>query len=99
LHNAGKISATVAKELAYKEYDKFKIKQDKLYQSDNTSNKLIRSVIIMKKIKLDNFELKVIINSLNEMKSKLLNQNNDILQIIHNKKKIDLIKKNILYCR
>lgn len=99
MHNAGKISATVAKELAYKEYDKFKIKQDKLYQSDNTSNKLIRSVIIMKKIKLDNFELKVIINSLNEMKSKLLNQNNDILQIIHNKKKIDLIKKNILYCR
>jgi hypothetical protein len=34
LHNAGKISATVAKELAYKEYDKFKIKQDKLYKSD-----------------------------------------------------------------
>lgn len=28
------ISATVAKELAYKEYDKFKIKQDKLYKSD-----------------------------------------------------------------
>jgi hypothetical protein len=34
LHNAGKISAAVAKELAYKEYDKFKIKQDKLYKSD-----------------------------------------------------------------
>jgi hypothetical protein len=34
LHNAGKISATVAKELAYKEYDKFKIKQDKLMTSD-----------------------------------------------------------------
>ena len=34
LHNAGKISAKVAKELAYKEYDKFRIKQDKLYQSD-----------------------------------------------------------------
>lgn len=34
LHNAGKISHEVAKELAYKEYDKFKIKQDKLYSSD-----------------------------------------------------------------
>ena len=34
LQNVGKISATVAKELAYKEYDKFKIKQDKLYKSD-----------------------------------------------------------------
>ncbi len=34
LHNAGKISHEVAKELAYKEYDKFKIKQDKLYNSD-----------------------------------------------------------------
>ena len=28
----------------------------------------------MKKIKLDNFELKVIINSLNEMRTKLLSQ-------------------------
>lgn len=28
------ISAKVAQELAYKEYDKFKIKQDKLYKSD-----------------------------------------------------------------
>ena len=34
LHDAGKISAKVAQELAYKEYDKFKIKQDKLYESD-----------------------------------------------------------------
>ena len=34
LHDAGKISATIAKELAYKEYDRFKIKQDKLYKSD-----------------------------------------------------------------
>lgn len=34
LCNAGKISASVAKELAYKEYDKFKVKQDKLYKSD-----------------------------------------------------------------
>ena len=31
----------------------------------------------MKKIKLDNFELKVIINSLNEMRNKLLNQNKE----------------------
>ena len=34
MHNAGKISTSVAQELAYKEYDKFKIKQDKLYKSD-----------------------------------------------------------------
>ena len=34
LHNVGKMSASVAKELAYKEYDKFKVKQDKLYKSD-----------------------------------------------------------------
>ena len=34
LCNAGKISASVAKELAYKEHDKFKVKQDKLYKSD-----------------------------------------------------------------
>ena len=34
LRNAGKISALVAQELAYKEYDKFKVKQDKLYKSD-----------------------------------------------------------------
>ena len=34
LCNAGKILASVAKELAYKEYDKFKVKQDKLYKSD-----------------------------------------------------------------
>ena len=31
----------------------------------------------MKKIKLDNFELKVIINSLNEIRNKLLNQNKE----------------------
>ena len=31
----------------------------------------------MKKKKLDNFELKVIINSLNEMRNKLLNQNKE----------------------
>ncbi len=34
LHDAGKISAKVAQELAYKEYDKFKVKQDRLYESD-----------------------------------------------------------------
>ena len=34
LHSAGKISAKVAQELAYKEYNKFKVKQDKLYKSD-----------------------------------------------------------------
>lgn len=34
LHGAGKISHEVAKELAYKEYDKFKLKQDQLYSSD-----------------------------------------------------------------
>lgn len=34
LTNAGKISQKIAKELAYKEYDKYRIKQDKLYKSD-----------------------------------------------------------------
>ena len=34
LHNAGKVSTHVAQELAYKEYDKFKIKQDEIYKSD-----------------------------------------------------------------
>ena len=34
LQNLGKISATVAKELAYKEYEKFKVKQDKMIVSD-----------------------------------------------------------------
>lgn len=34
LHDAGKISAKVAQELAHKEYNKFKLKQDKLYKSD-----------------------------------------------------------------
>lgn len=34
LHGAGKISHEVAKELAYKEYDKFKVIQDKRYVSD-----------------------------------------------------------------
>lgn len=33
LHNAGKISAIVAKKLAYKEYDKFKVKQDYINQT------------------------------------------------------------------
>lgn len=34
LHNAGKISASVARELAYKEYDKYRVKQDKILVSD-----------------------------------------------------------------
>lgn len=34
LDNAGKISNEVAKDLAYKEYDKFRVKQDRLYKSD-----------------------------------------------------------------
>lgn len=34
LKNTGKISQKVAQELAYKEYDKFIIKQYKLYKSD-----------------------------------------------------------------
>lgn len=34
LQNAGKISQKVAQELAYKEYDKFKIKRDKMIISD-----------------------------------------------------------------
>ncbi len=34
LHNSGKISHKVAKELAYKEYDKFRKKQDRLLISD-----------------------------------------------------------------
>ena len=34
LYDAGKISHEVAKELAYREYDKFKVKQDRLYSSD-----------------------------------------------------------------
>mgnify|MGYP000257346661 CR=1 FL=1 len=49
LHNAGKISAGVAKELAYKEYDKFKVKQDKLYKSDfDKAAKPCRAQIIIK---------------------------------------------------
>ena len=34
LHGAGKISSKVAKALAYEEYDKYRIKQDKKYISD-----------------------------------------------------------------
>lgn len=34
LTNAGSISQKVAQELAYKEYDKYRLKQDKLYMSD-----------------------------------------------------------------
>lgn len=34
LKNAGRISGKLAQELAYKEYDKYRLKQDKLYVSD-----------------------------------------------------------------
>ncbi len=34
LQNAGKVSMVVAKELAYKEYDKFRVKQDRVLVSD-----------------------------------------------------------------
>ena len=34
LQNAGKISQKVAQELAYKEYNKFKARQDLIYESD-----------------------------------------------------------------
>lgn len=34
LKNSGKISQKVAQELAYKEYDKYRLKQDKIYVSD-----------------------------------------------------------------
>lgn len=34
LNDSGKVLAEIAKALAYKEYDKFRIKQDKLYKSD-----------------------------------------------------------------
>ena len=34
LKNAGKISQKVAQKLAYKEYDKYRLKQDKIYVSD-----------------------------------------------------------------
>lgn len=45
LHGAGKISSEVAKALAYKEYDKYQLEQDKKYISDfdnfiNQVNKL-----------------------------------------------------------
>ena len=34
LQNSGKISQKVAQELAYMEYDKYRIKQDKMFVSD-----------------------------------------------------------------
>lgn len=49
LHDAGKISHKVAQELAYKEYDKFRQKQDALYVSDFDkfieSTKLLETII------------------------------------------------------
>ena len=34
LNNSGKVSHKVAQELAYKEYEKYRVRQDKLYKSD-----------------------------------------------------------------
>jgi len=34
LHDAGKISAEVAKTFAEEEFEKFRVKQDRLYQSE-----------------------------------------------------------------
>lgn len=48
LHNSGKISHKVAQELAYKEYDKFRKKQDELYESD--FDKFIESTKLLEKI-------------------------------------------------
>ncbi len=45
LKNAGKISQKVAQELAYKEYDKYRLKQDKLYISD--FDKFIKEVELL----------------------------------------------------
>ena len=45
LKNAGKISQKVAQELAYKEYDKYRLKQDKLYVSD--FDKFIKEVELL----------------------------------------------------
>ena len=51
LHDAGKISHKVAQELAYKEYDKFKKKQDQLYISD--FDKFIESTKLLETIEGD----------------------------------------------
>ena len=45
LENAGKISQKVAQELAYKEYDKYRLKQDKLYIYD--FDKFIKEVELL----------------------------------------------------
>jgi len=49
LKDAGKISQKVAQELAYKEYDKFKIKQDKMIVSD--FDKFINETKLVEKYK------------------------------------------------
>lgn len=51
LHDRGKISHKVAQELAYKEYDKFKKKQDQLYVSD--FDKFIESTKLLETIEDD----------------------------------------------
>lgn len=53
LINVGKISQKVAKELAYKEYEKYRIKQDQLYKSD--FEKFIENIKLIKE-KGDNDE-------------------------------------------
>ena len=45
LKNAGKISQKIAQELAYKEYDKYILKQDKIYVSD--FDKFIKEVELL----------------------------------------------------
>lgn len=54
LHNAGKISHKVAQELAYKEYDKFKKKQDELYTSD--FDKFIENTKLLETIRIEKNE-------------------------------------------
>lgn len=49
LQNSGKISQEVAQELAYKEYYKFKIKQDKMIVSD--FDKFINETKLLDEIK------------------------------------------------
>ena len=54
LHNSGKISHKVAQELAYKEYDKFRKKQDTLFISD--FDKFLENDKILKEIGSDKNE-------------------------------------------
>ena len=52
LHNSGNISHKVAQELAYKEYDKYRLKQDKAYISDY--DKFIKEIKLLEKRSDDN---------------------------------------------